>query len=180
MTRPSRRHAPTLPGGGDCGATARDAWERLKTLYPEDKKASTENLLAAAGGDPNFRNRIETEARELTDVGNKFMIRHAETDKIPFTSDRRIDSVSPSLCSNVASPWGNRKIILAPSCQSTPNRTLIPVVRSSVFSFPAATSECPVVHLSLDRNRAVPYKRGVCLSSMCLRHRRWKHNRLRD
>jgi hypothetical protein len=68
-----------------------DAWERLKTLYPGDKKASTENLLAVAVGDPNFRSRIETEARELTDVGNKFMIRHAETDKIPITSDRQID-----------------------------------------------------------------------------------------
>jgi hypothetical protein len=54
-----------------------DAWERLKTVEPgKDKKASAKALLDKAAVEPNFRNKLEQEARELTDIGNTFMIRH--------------------------------------------------------------------------------------------------------
>ena len=68
-----------------------DAWERLKTLYPGQKNASTEALLTAAIGEENFRNRVGAEARELTSIGNRFMIRHTETDKIPITTPQQVD-----------------------------------------------------------------------------------------
>ena len=53
-----------------------DAWERLKTLeVAGDKRASTSALLdRVAGG--TMRERLEAEARELTDIGNHFTIRH--------------------------------------------------------------------------------------------------------
>jgi hypothetical protein len=62
-----------------------DAWERLKTVEPgRDKRMQATALLDKAATEPRFRERLETEAKELTDIGNKFTIRHTETDKIPI------------------------------------------------------------------------------------------------
>jgi hypothetical protein len=69
-----------------------DAWERLKTVEPgRDKKASTKSLLDKTSSEPVFRELIEEEARELTDVGNRFMIRHTETNKVPIVSSGHVD-----------------------------------------------------------------------------------------
>ena len=69
-----------------------DAWERLKTVeLGRDKKASAKTLLDKAATEPNFRGRLEQEARELTDIGNKFMIRHTETDKVPIQDSVHVD-----------------------------------------------------------------------------------------
>ena len=68
-----------------------DAWERLKTLeVPSDKRASTSALLDRVAAGP-MRELLETEARELTDIGNQFMIRHSETDRHPLDDDRHVD-----------------------------------------------------------------------------------------
>lgn len=58
-----------------------DAWERLKTIDGEDKKAGIAKLLdqAADSGQPKFKKMLETEAKQLTDIGNTFHIRHSET-----------------------------------------------------------------------------------------------------
>lgn len=68
-----------------------DAWERLKTLLPGDKKAGIKALLDMAVSEEKFRERIEHEAKELTDIGNTFMIRHSETDKVPLAVTEHID-----------------------------------------------------------------------------------------
>jgi hypothetical protein len=69
-----------------------DAWERLKTIEPgRDKRESAKALLDRAAGEPALRARVEQEARELTDIGNTFMIRHTETSKIPITDSAHID-----------------------------------------------------------------------------------------
>ena len=69
-----------------------DAWERLKTIEPgKDKKVQATALLAKASIDPNFLARLDKEAMELTDIGNKFMIRHTETDKIPISESVHVD-----------------------------------------------------------------------------------------
>ena len=69
-----------------------DAWERLKTVEPgKDKKESAKALLDKAATEPNFRARLEQEARELTEIGNKFMIRHTETDKVPIQDSAHVD-----------------------------------------------------------------------------------------
>lgn len=48
-----------------------DAWERLKTVrIPSNKKESIARLLEAVLPEPNFRARLDQEARELTDIGN--------------------------------------------------------------------------------------------------------------
>jgi hypothetical protein len=69
-----------------------DAWERLKTLEPGvDKKASVCALLDRAATEPEFRATMETEAYELTRIGNQFMIRHTETNKVPVQLSLHVD-----------------------------------------------------------------------------------------
>ena len=57
----------------------------------KDKKASAKALLDKGANEPNLRDRLEREAIELTEIGNKFMIRHTETDKVPITESMHID-----------------------------------------------------------------------------------------
>jgi hypothetical protein len=69
-----------------------DAWERLKTVEDAgDKKASVKALLDRVSTEPVFRAKLEQEARELTEIGNTFMIRHAEIDKIQVVASPQID-----------------------------------------------------------------------------------------
>jgi len=68
-----------------------DAWERLKTLLDPDKRRGIQQLLNQAADEPNFRELLESEARSLTDVGNNFMIRHSERDKIPLANSEQVD-----------------------------------------------------------------------------------------
>lgn len=69
-----------------------DAWERLKSVEDgKDKKVSAKALLNKAATEPNFRERVEREAMELTEIGNKFMIRHTETDKVPIVDSVHVD-----------------------------------------------------------------------------------------
>ena len=69
-----------------------DAWERLKTIEPgKDKQASVSALLDRAAAEPNFRGALEKEARELTDIGNKFRIRHSETSQVRLELDEQVD-----------------------------------------------------------------------------------------
>ena len=78
-----------------------DAWERLKTLeFAGHKRASTSALLDRVADGP-MRERLETEARELTDIGNEFMIRHSETDRYPLDDDRHVDYLFHRLFSMV-------------------------------------------------------------------------------
>ena len=69
-----------------------DAWERLKTVEGgRDKKASVKALLDKAAAEPTFRQKLEEEAVALTEIGNKFMIRHTETDKVPIAGSAHVD-----------------------------------------------------------------------------------------
>jgi hypothetical protein len=69
-----------------------DAWERLKSLSdPSDKKRSTKMLLDHGSAEPNLRNRIEVEAKQLTEIGNEFLIRHTEVNKVPLTESIHVD-----------------------------------------------------------------------------------------
>jgi hypothetical protein len=70
-----------------------DAFERVKTIEPgKDKKAKTTALLdRVAGQGTGLRDRLETESFELTSIGNKFQIRHTETDKEPVSDPAIVD-----------------------------------------------------------------------------------------
>ena len=66
-----------------------DAWERIKTLDGVDKKTGVSALLDTVAGSPrsHFRSMLDSEAWALTDIGNKFQIRHSEKNQ------ERLDSV---------------------------------------------------------------------------------------
>lgn len=69
-----------------------DAWERLKTVEPgKDKKARANAILNKAVGEPTLRARVETDASELTAIGNDFTIRHTETSKTPIAESAHVD-----------------------------------------------------------------------------------------
>lgn len=69
-----------------------DAWERLKTLEPgADKKQSANRMLDMASPEPRFREKLGEEARQLTEIGNSFKIRHSETTQIPLSQDEHVD-----------------------------------------------------------------------------------------
>ena len=69
-----------------------DAWERLKTVEPGSGKAQqVKALLDKASGEPSLRQRIEDDARALTDIGNDFTIRHKETNRIPVAESHQVD-----------------------------------------------------------------------------------------
>lgn len=69
-----------------------DAWERLKTIEPgHDKKASARAILDKAASESNFRQLLEDEAIILTQIGNKFQIRHSEASQVALQNDEHVD-----------------------------------------------------------------------------------------
>ena len=72
----------------NCG-TRGSALRRLSD--PENKKNSVKILLDRVTAEPNFRERVETEARQLTEIGNNFFIRHTEISKPPIADSHEVD-----------------------------------------------------------------------------------------
>lgn len=65
-----------------------DAFERLKTIYGEDKKASAEKVInTVSNGSIATKELLEKEFKELTKIGNEFHIRHFENGRKPLESD---------------------------------------------------------------------------------------------
>ena len=60
-----------------------DAFERIKTYYQQyDKKTSANRLLdVISKGDADYKAMLQEEFSALTKLGNRFRIRHHETDK---------------------------------------------------------------------------------------------------
>lgn len=70
-----------------------DAFERLKTYYTESsKKQSAERIVNdMSRGNSEFYDLFNDEFRMLTEIGNKYRIRHHETNKIDITDVRYYD-----------------------------------------------------------------------------------------
>lgn len=68
------------------------AWERLKSLdEPDNKKLSITTLLDKVTSESSFRATLETEAKELTRIGNNFQIRHTELGKPAILDSAHVD-----------------------------------------------------------------------------------------
>lgn len=68
------------------------AWERLKSLDdPANKKLSITTLLDKVASESSFRATLETEAKELTRIGNNFQIRHTELGKPAILDSAHVD-----------------------------------------------------------------------------------------
>ncbi len=86
-----------------------DAWERLKTLEPgKDKKDSFMKILNKSASEPMFRQVLEEEAQDLTDIGNQFQIRHSETSKPKIQQASQIDFLFHRLLSIIVLLLRNR------------------------------------------------------------------------
>jgi hypothetical protein len=71
-----------------------DAFERMKTLEPgADKRSQADALLNRAAGIsmPGIRILLGEEAKALTDIGNRFRIRHAESSQEIISTSEQID-----------------------------------------------------------------------------------------
>lgn len=71
-----------------------DAFERLKTYYGPrlSKNNSASKIVEDFGmGNKEFQMMINDEFQALTIIGNKFRIRHHETDKIEITDERQLN-----------------------------------------------------------------------------------------
>lgn len=71
-----------------------DAFERMKSHYygedgiNTDKSKSSNKLIdLVSQGDENYKNLLNVEFQKLTDIGNKYRIRHSEKDKININND---------------------------------------------------------------------------------------------
>ena len=64
-----------------------DSWERIKTLEDNDKKIGIEKLLKASIADEDLRKEIAEDAKILTNIGNRFQIRHFEKGKIKLNDE---------------------------------------------------------------------------------------------
>ena len=68
-----------------------DAFERIKTLENLSKAVSIPISLERISSQPQVRQRIDKEMRELTEIGNSFEIRHHEVAQLAIESDEIID-----------------------------------------------------------------------------------------
>ena len=69
----------------------RDAFERIKTLEPRDDKRARAALLDKAVQAPRLREFLESEAKELTAIGNILQIRHFETTQEKLECPEEVD-----------------------------------------------------------------------------------------
>ena len=68
---------------------------------PSNKKESIRKLLDKAATESEFRKLLEEEATELTDIGNKFHIRHAEIGQIEVERIEHFDYLFHRLLSMI-------------------------------------------------------------------------------
>lgn len=69
-----------------------DAFERLKTYFENNKKQSATTLISLVSKNNFlFQEIIENEFKSLTDMGNRFQIRHYEKDKIEIINELHIE-----------------------------------------------------------------------------------------
>ena len=71
-----------------------DAWERLKTTgQGTDKKAQATDLLVRTAGSSSskFYERLQKEAKALTDIGNELRIRHSERTQERLSESEHVD-----------------------------------------------------------------------------------------
>jgi len=68
-----------------------DAFERLKTREGPDKKKSVEKVIAKISPDSEIRACFDEHLRMMTELSNKYTIRHHEVDKVVLEDEAVID-----------------------------------------------------------------------------------------
>lgn len=68
-----------------------DAWERIKSLADTNKAKSVQLTLDRSASEPAFREVLEKEGRELTQLGNGHLLRHHERNQTPVIDIDHVD-----------------------------------------------------------------------------------------
>ena len=68
-----------------------DSWERIKSLADANKSQSIQLILDRTATEPAFRDLLEKEARELTQIGNSHLLRHHEVSQTPVIDVEHVD-----------------------------------------------------------------------------------------
>lgn len=68
-----------------------DSWERIKSLGDANKAKSIKLILDRTASEPAFRDLLEREARELTQIGNSHLLRHHEVSQTPVIDVEYVD-----------------------------------------------------------------------------------------
>lgn len=68
-----------------------DAFERLKTLEDMDKKKSVEKVIAKISPNSETRAYFDEHLRKMTELSNRYTIRHHEVDKVVLADEAVID-----------------------------------------------------------------------------------------
>ena len=78
-----------------------DAFERIKTVFTDlDKKESSEKLInIVSSNEEDYKELLKEEFAQLTSIGNKFCIRHHETNKIEIADTRHKEYLFNRCCS---------------------------------------------------------------------------------
>ena len=88
-----KHKAPDIQSHKEAVEKIWDAFERLKTFYKDlDKKRSSEKIVKTMSNDNDeFYRLFNDEFVALTEIGNKFTIRHYETSKIDIIDSKYYD-----------------------------------------------------------------------------------------
>ena len=57
----------------------------------EDKKKSVNIIIKTLASETTLQDRLDKEAKELTEIGNSYFIRHTEVNQKPLTDPDQID-----------------------------------------------------------------------------------------
>jgi hypothetical protein len=68
-----------------------DSWERIKSFADANKLKSIQLILDRSATEPAFREILEKEARELTQIGNSYLLRHHEVSQTPVIEVEHVD-----------------------------------------------------------------------------------------
>jgi hypothetical protein len=80
-----------------------DSWERIKSLADGNNKSkSIQLILDRAASERTFRELLEKEARELTQIGNSHLLRHHEVSQTPVIDVEHVDYLYHRLFAMVA------------------------------------------------------------------------------
>jgi hypothetical protein len=136
----------------------------LKVRRPADKKTSLKNLLDRVTTEPNLRDHVEIEARQLTDIGNNFSSATLRSQNFPLRP--RIKSIISSidffplfLVGPLLGPFCNPVNKVLDECCLSP---LFPAMQEFLCHSSAAS------HPRRNRKQSSPDSQGKSESSFCI------------
>jgi len=97
-------------------ASVWDAFERQKSVADADKKRSISIILDASASEHTVRTMLEFEAKQLTEIGNNFLIHHYEKRQVPVIHTDHVDYLFHRLFAFIQLPVGRGRCASGCAC----------------------------------------------------------------